>query len=100
MGNRLATTSRAKTPTGTTFSFSLNVQAAVTFSFTQRVRGRTVAAGGLSFAGHSGTNKVKFQGRISSAKKLKPGRYTLVITAADSAGQHSAPKSLSFTIVR
>jgi hypothetical protein len=99
-GNRLAATSRAKTPTGTTFSFSLNEQATVAFSFTQRVRGHTVTAGGLTFTGHSGTNKVKFQGRISSAKKLKPGRYTLAITATDSAGVHSAPSSLSFTIVK
>ncbi len=100
VGGRLATFSRAKTPTGTTFSFSLNEVATVTFSFTHRVKGRTVTAGGLTFGGHSGTNKVKFQGRLSSTKKLKPGRYTLVITAADSAGVRSAPQSLSFTIVK
>jgi len=99
-GNRLAQISRAKTLTGTTFSFSLNEQATVTFSFTQRVRGRTVTAGGLTFTGHNGTNKVKFQGRVSPTKKLKPGHYTLAITATDSAGVSSAPKSLSFTIVK
>jgi len=99
-GNRLATVSRAKTPTGTTFSFSLNEAATVNFSFTHRVKGRAVTAGGLSFGGRSGANKVKFQGRLSSAKKLKPGRYTLVITATDSAGVSSAPKSLSFTVVK
>jgi hypothetical protein len=96
-GNRLARISRAKTPTGTTFSFSLNEQATVTFSFSQSVDGR-VTVGRLTFTGHSGTNKVAFQGRISPVKKLKPGRYTLVITATDSAGVRSAPKSLSFTI--
>jgi hypothetical protein len=53
----------------------------------------------LSFTGHSGTNKVKFQGRISGAKKLKPGRYTLVIRASNSVG-YSSPRSLSFTIVK
>jgi len=100
VGNRLAQMSRAKIPTGTTFSFSLNEEASVTFSFTRRVKGRTVTAGGLTFPGHSGTNKVKFQGRISAAKKLKPGRYTLAITATDSAGAHSAPRSLNFTILR
>jgi hypothetical protein len=100
VGNRLATVSRAKTPIGKTFSFSLNDQATVTFSFTRRVSGRTVTAGKLTFAGHAGTNKVAFQGRVSAKKKLKPGRYTLVITAADSAGTRSAPKSLSFTIVK
>ncbi len=99
-GNRLVKVSRAKTPKGTTFSFSLNEQAAVTFSFTRRVRGRTVTAGRLTFMGHEGTNKVAFQGRISPKKKLKPGRYTLLITATDPAGARSAPKSLSFTIVR
>jgi hypothetical protein len=99
-GNRLATVSRAKTPIGTTFSFSLNDQAAVTFSFTRRVSGRTVTAGRLTFTGHDGTNKVAFQGRVSPKKKLKPGRYTLVITATDPAGARSAPKSLSFTILR
>lgn len=99
-GKRLASISRAKTPIGTTFSFSLNEDATVTFSFARRIKGRTVRAGGLTFAGHSGTNKVKFQGRISSAKKLEPGRYTLVITATDPAGAHSAPRSLSFTIVK
>jgi len=97
-GNRLARISRAKTPTGTTFWFSLNEPATVTFSFTERVSG-TVTAGTLTFKGHSGTNKVAFQGRISPVKKLKPGRYTVVITATNAAGVRSAPKSLSFTIV-
>jgi hypothetical protein len=120
-GNRLARISHAKTPTGTTFSFLLNEQAAVTFSFTQRGGGRkvngecvtqteknrhkpackrTATAGTFTFAGHSGTNKVAFQGRISPVKKLGPGLYTLVITATNSAGVHSAPISLSFTIVK
>ncbi len=99
-GNRLARISRAKTPTGTTFSFSLNEQATVTFSFTQRVRAHKVSAGRLTFTGHSGADKLAFQGRISPVKKLKPGSYTLVITATDSAGARSAPKSLSFTIVK
>jgi hypothetical protein len=120
-GNRLPRISRAKTPTGTTFSFSLGEQATVTFSFAQSVSGRkvggkcvaqtdknrrkpacrrTATAGTLTFMGHSGTNKVAFQGRISPAKKLKPGSYTLVITATSPAGVRSAPKSLSFTIVK
>jgi FG-GAP repeat len=121
-GNELARISGAKkTPTGTTFSFSLNESATVTFSFAQRVSGRevsgkcveqteksrrkpacrrTATAGNLTFTGHSGTNKVAFQGRISAVMKLKPGSYTLVIMATNSAGVRSAPKSLSFTIVK
>ena len=61
---------------------------------------RTIPQGTLSFPGHSGKNGVTFQGRISASKKLPPGRYTLVITARNSAGQRSKPKQLSFTIVK
>jgi hypothetical protein len=53
----------------------------------------------LSFIGHSGTNKVAFQGRISRSNTLKPGRYTLLISAANTAG-HSSPQQLTFTIVK
>ena len=118
-GSKRAQISRRKPPVGTTFSFSLNEPAAVTFAFTQRAGGhrvghrcvsgpakrhtrkackRTVTPGVLAFTGHAGTNEVLFAGRISKSKKLKPGRYTLMITAADSAGR-SSPAKLGFTIV-
>ena len=122
-GNRSVQISRRKEkpPLGTVFSFSLNEEASVSFAFTQhrdgrKVKGkcaaqtknnrrkpaceRTVTRGTLYFTGHIGTNKVAFQGRISRAQKLKPGRYTLVITAMNAAGQKSPPQKLSFTIVR
>jgi hypothetical protein len=54
----------------------------------------------LSFAGHGGLNKVFFQGRISRSRKLKPGHYTLIITATNASGRHSRPVRLSFTIVK
>ena len=57
-----------------------------------------MTVGTLSFTGH-GAMKVAFQGRISRSKKLKPGRYTLVVTATNSAGRRSPPQALSFTIV-
>jgi hypothetical protein len=109
-----------KASVGTVFSLSLNEQAAVSFRFLRGVSGRlaslkcvaktsktaarkvckrTVVAGVLSFAGHSGTNKIAFKGRISRSKMLKPGRYELIVTATNSAGT-SAPKSLSFTIAK
>lgn len=70
-GNRLATVSRAKAPIGTTFSFSLNEEATVTFSFTRRVSGRAVTAGKLTFTGHDGTNKVAFQGSRLTQKEAQ-----------------------------
>ncbi len=118
--NRLARVSRAKTPTGTTFSFSLNEQVTVSFNFARLLGGPrgahsclakthenakraicdTAAAGMLSFTGHSGTNDVSFAGRLSRTSKLKPGQYKLTITATNSSGQRSTPVSLIFTIVK
>ena len=107
-------------PVGTTFSFALNVRSNVSFAFTQQLPGRkvngrcvaptknngrkpacrrTVTQGTLRFTGRTGMNKVSFEGRVSLHRKLKPGNYALVITATNSAGQRSAPKKLTFTIV-
>ena len=44
--------------------------------------------------------QVRFQGRISPKRKLKPGRYRLTVTATDSVGRSSVPGTLSFTIVK
>jgi alpha-tubulin suppressor-like RCC1 family protein len=106
-------------PIGTTFSFTLNQQATVSFAFTQLVRGRkikgrclaqthknrhqptctrTVTVGTLSLTAHAGVNKLFFKGRISHSKKLSPGRYTLVIRAR-AAGKSSTPRKLTFTIL-
>jgi hypothetical protein len=46
-----------------------------------------------------GTNKVSFQGCISPAKRLVPGKYTLAIIATNAAGQRSNANSLRFAIV-
>jgi hypothetical protein len=59
---------------------------------------RTITIATLTRSGHVGLNKVAFSGRIRG-KALKPGRYKAVFTAIDAAGA-SAPRGLSFTIVR
>ena len=95
-----------RVPIGTTFTFRLNGRARVRFAFA-RSRGaqarrkgkRFKKAGALTFAGHRGKNRVKFQGRISRRKRLKPGRYRLTATAK-SGKARSKPRSLRFTIVR
>ena len=121
-GGKLAQINRrtTKPPVGTTFSFSLNEQAVVSFTFDEQVSGpsvgkrcraktrqsatsrscvRTTRAGTFAVTGHAGTNKVIFQGRISRSRRLKPGRYTLFITATNSL-RTSAPQKLSFMIVK
>jgi FG-GAP repeat len=120
-GNRLATLARAKrAPVGTRFSFVLDQPARVNLAFVQDLSGRKVRAAcvaptranrhkpacerqvrtaTLSITGHRGINQLAFQGRVSRSKTLRPGRYTVVITATNRAGQRSAPRSLGFTIV-
>ncbi len=107
---------------GTTFSFTLNKRATVAFAFTKTSPGRhvehrcvaptqhnrhrrrctrTVAAGTFRLTARRGPNKVHFDGRISATKKLRLGRYRLMLTATDTAdGQQSSARSLSFTIVK
>jgi hypothetical protein len=118
LGGRLARIASGHTPIGTTFRFTLNQPARMRFAFTQALPGRrvggrcvaptsknrrrpactrTVTRGTLTFAGHGGLNKVVFQGRVSRSKTLKPGRYTLIITATDAASQHATAR-LAFTI--
>jgi hypothetical protein len=121
LGRALARFARTRPPVGTRFSFTLNQQAKVTFAFTQRVAGRRVGSrcvaqtkanrrrracrravvrGTLAFTGHTGGNRVSFQGRISRSKTLRPGSYTLIVTATNAAGMRSTPKQLTFTIVK
>jgi PKD domain len=110
---------KRKPPVGTTFSFSLNETAAVSFRFTQTVAGRLVGhkcvaptrkngrrkscrrivtVATLSFPGHAGRDSLFFAGRVSRKMRLRPGRYTVVVVAKNAAGVSSAAQSLSFTI--
>ena len=111
---------RKRAPVGTTFEYTLDKPAAVRFDFTQPARGRkvngkcvaqnkrnkrkrrctrTLIRGSLTFSGHAGRNTVRFFGWLSRHKKLKPGRYTLVITAT-TPGVGSTSQKLTFTIVK
>jgi hypothetical protein len=119
LGSALPTAALAP-PVGTTISFRLSEAARAALTFSQprtgrRVRGRcrpptptnrrnprcTIpnVRGSLSVAAHAGTNRVRFQGRLSRSRRLTPGRYTLTITATDSAGNRSGARSTTFTIV-
>jgi hypothetical protein len=109
----------AKAPLGTTFTFTLNEQATVTFMFAQQLTGRSVKGrcaapnrnnrrkrackrtairGVLTLTGRIGRNAVSFQGRLSRSQELPPGRYVLRVMAASASGQSPA-KRLLFTIV-
>jgi Bacterial Ig domain len=121
-GNSLAALSAATTakkpPRGTTFAFTLNEAATITFAFTRQLNGRKVArrcvpatnknahahrctrtltAGALVLAARAGINKLRFDGLITRRKRLAAGSYTVLVTAA-TAGKRSATSALHFTI--
>lgn len=119
-GNALASITRAtkKLPVGTTFKFTLSEAATVTLTFEHQAKGRkvgkkcvavtkhnarkrrcsrTLTAGSIKLAGVAGANRVRFYGRLSKHAKLKPGTYTVVITAT-AASRTSSSHSLKFTI--
>ncbi len=119
-GGSLPHVSSTSAPVGTTFSFTLNEAATASLAFTEQVPGRrvggrcvavtggnagkpkckrTVSAGSLPFSAHAGSNKVRFQGRLSSVKSLKPGTYGVALSARDAHGLQSLAQSLSFTII-
>ena len=58
---------------------------------------RTVTAGTLTFSGYARANKVRFDGVLANHHKLKPGNYTLLVTATLS-GKRSTTSTLHFTI--
>lgn len=85
-----------RTPTGTIFSFTLNRAAKVTLAF--KSGGKT--KGRLRVKAHKGRDKLFFAGRLSRTHRLRPGRYTLTLSAVDAAGLHARSRSLSFTITK
>jgi hypothetical protein len=110
-----------KTKVGTTISFRVDKQSTTTFAFFAKKKGfkvgrrckararkgrkakrctRLVRAGGFRETTAPGAHKERFQGRISRRRALRPGRYRLTLTAADSTGNQSKPKSVSFRLKR
>jgi hypothetical protein len=54
----------------------------------------------IGLVGRAGADKLSFQGRISRTRTLKPGVYTVALTATNAAGQRSKPHELTFTVAR
>jgi len=55
--------------------------------------------GTLTQGAHGGSNQLSFSGRMGR-RSLPPGHYRLTVTAADPAGNLSAVKTVTFTIVK
>jgi hypothetical protein len=53
----------------------------------------------LSYTTTAGTHQVTFQGRLTSRRRLSPGKYRLSVVSTDSAGNASKPKTVRFTLL-
>jgi WD40-like Beta Propeller Repeat len=86
-----------------TVSYTVSEPAHVTFEAQRLVASRlkthrrTRPAGRLSATAAAGTNTLPLTNRIGS-RKLAPGRYRLLATPTDAAGNRGATKSASFAI--
>jgi Bacterial Ig domain len=119
-GPRLPSFSFAAARVGTRISFRLSEAARVTLTLARPLPGRRVGrrcvkpsprnrgkrrctryptAGRLRFNGRAGTNRVRFQGRLSRRKRLRIGRYRLRVGATDAAGNISRARTANFRIV-
>ena len=87
--------------TGTRVAISLSEAAKIGLRVQVLTKSKRWATkrGSLSIAGKPGVNRFRFTGRING-RALAPGRYRLVVTARDAAGNLSAAKRIGFRIVR
>jgi len=107
---------------GRRITFTLSEDAAVTFTFEKRTTGRRVggkcrrttaanrrrtrctryvASGTLKRNFKTGANSLRFQGRLSSSKRLALARYRLRATAKDAAGNpQSQRRTAIFRLVK
>jgi hypothetical protein len=91
---------KAASAVGTKVSYTLSEPASSRFRVQRRTGGRYVTLRGrFKHAGTTGTNHFRFTGRLRG-RKLRPGRYRLVMVAVDAAANTSPRKRLKFRVVR
>jgi PKD repeat protein len=60
----------------------------------------TTVPGRVRIAAPSGSPRIRFQGRLSRTRALRPGRYQVLVAATDRAGNATRPQSAGFTVLR
>lgn len=94
---------RAGARRGTRVSYALDESATVKFTVKRAVRRRNrtryvALPGSFADSGTVGGNTLRFRGRLSG-KRLKPGRYRLLATPTDSAGNVGRVARTAFRII-
>jgi streptogramin lyase len=86
---------------GTVIRWSQSEPGRNTIVFHRRVRGRwrLVPRRRMSFDSTAGDHRLRFRGRVSLKKPLRPGRYRMTMTARDAAGNASTPDRVRFRLL-
>jgi hypothetical protein len=86
---------------GTVIRWTQSEDARVTIVFHRRVRGRwrRVPRRVMRFDSTAGAHRLRFRGRVSLKKPLRPGRYRMTLTARDVAGNVSLPDRARFRLL-
>lgn len=77
--------------------FHLSEPARVTLRFTSARSGKR--AGALRLTARAGLNSVRFAGRLTRRRALRPGAYRLTVLAKDAAGNAATPRRTRFTLL-
>jgi hypothetical protein len=111
----------AAVKTGTVIRFTISEAATVRLRFRRLAPGRLVGGrcvkptrlnrsrrrctrvlpvrGAVSLAVQAGARRIRFAGRLSRRRSLKPGRYQLILRATDAAGNVSSPDRARFRLL-
>jgi PKD domain len=101
LGSRLPRLT-ASARTGATIRFSLSEPATVTLRFFRLVPGRGYVRlrPSIGLRGRQGANVVRFEGRLSRRRALRPGRYRVTVFARDAAGRQARSRAAPFVLLR
>jgi PKD domain len=94
---RIGTAMAKLSSRGGQIRFRLSEPARVTLRFASARTGRR--RGSLRINGRAGANTVRFAGRLSRRRTLRPGLYRLAVLATDGAGNRAATKRTRFTLL-
>ena len=103
LGRLRLSRARFRVPAGTRLTTTTSEIGQLRVAIQRRSPGRrarwTAVGSALSRrAAMPGAVKLAFSGRIGT-RRLRPGRYRFVVNAIDAAGNRSAPRTISFTIL-
>lgn len=86
---------------GTVIKWRQSEAARNTIVFHRRVSGRwrRVPRRRMRFQATAGAHRLRFRGRVSLRKPLRPGRYRMTMTARDAAGNVSSPDRVRFRLL-